>query len=275
MGVDRRVAINRKSCPLRVFHGLKAKTWDLKTPPLFPTKQNENPLNPHKQKKKKGNYDSVEESMPQLNHNHCRLLSRASLRKHNAVNQHGRHRVAYTKTLFQKPLEIKTRQMQVMNSTYKSWWQTKFNTKIAWFSKNGNNRSQKAYNQADCLHKVSATHSPDLSHSQKEKENIIWSAWAHYYSVLFFSLILELNSTHPILHVTSDHWPAILPVHFLDPPTTGGGKTKEFSTQLRKIVQKFNLKPNTDVVPYSLHLVICHLKSHFCFSLLCFHHVFI
>lgn len=59
--------------------------------------------------------------MPQLNPNNpCRLLSRASLGKHNAVNQYGRHGTAYTKTLFQKSLEIKTRHMQVMNSTYKS-----------------------------------------------------------------------------------------------------------------------------------------------------------
>lgn len=134
--------------------------------------------------------------MPQLNpHNHFRLLSRASLRKHNAVNQYRRHRVACTKTLFQKPLEIKTRQMQVMNSTYKSWWQTKFNTKIAWFLKTGHKKSQKAYNQADCLDKVSDTHSPDLSPSQKKK-NVIWIAWAHYCLVLFFHLTLLLDTIH-------------------------------------------------------------------------------
>lgn len=74
-----------------------------------------------RQTNRKGNYYSIKQRRPQLKpHNHCRLLSRASLRKHNAVKQYRRHRVAYIRTLFQKPLEIKTRQMEVMNSTYKS-----------------------------------------------------------------------------------------------------------------------------------------------------------
>lgn len=135
--------------------------------------------------------------------------------------------------------------------------------------KNGHKRSQKAYNQADCLDKVSDTHSLDLSPSQKKK-NVIWIAWAHYCSVLLFPLTLSLDTVHPILHITSDHWPAILPVHFLDPPTSGGGKTKEFNTQIRKRLQKFNLEPNTDAVSYSLHLVTHDLKR----ATLVFHYLF-
>lgn len=86
---------------------------------LLPSFQQNNPFKPHKQKNpKKGNYYSIKQSMPHLKlQNHCRLLSRASLRKHNAVKQYRRHRVAYTKTLFEKPSEVKARQMEVMNST--------------------------------------------------------------------------------------------------------------------------------------------------------------
>lgn len=152
--------------------------------------------------------------MPQLKpHNPCRLLSRAFLRKYNAVNQYRRHGVAYTRHITSKVFRNKKRHLQVINSTYKSWHPTKFNTKIVCFSKNGHNQSQKAYNQADFLDIVLAIHSPDLFPSQKKKQNIIWVGWVHFSFITPSDNLAELYTPHtryPFRSLTTD-FPNSLP----------------------------------------------------------------
>lgn len=138
--------------------------------------------------------------MPQLKpHNHCRLLSRASLRKHNAVKQYRRHRVAYTKTLFQEPLEIRTRQMQVMNSTYKA--DDRLNSiQKQYGSQKMDIRGPKRHIIKLIALTKSQPHIPLTSLIHRKGKYHLKCMSSLLFS-LFFSLILQLNSAH----VTSDH----------------------------------------------------------------------